>query len=522
MELVERAKGIEVSTVEKDPLISTMPEHIIHEILSRLSMLDVARTSCLSKQWNNFCVSFPCLNIDQSDFNHLPFHHFKNTMLHKVMSIKEEEERLVIHKFRLRMHFEYVQNATKEIEECTRLVLQTSTVKEFDFQIMHHCLYATKGNWCQLFHHIYNAKTFVVLRLSGLTLIQPSDRDIIKFSHLEILRLENVWVKRENVIDWLFTSCPLIREISLVRCNGLKHLKVCGNLGHLKQLEVVFCQMLESVEIQVPSLEKLVLSEIERRRGTEFCMALRIDSETSETLRELTLCNSTIGGLTFTRLFSRCSKVESLVLERCIRFFKIKIASQKLRKLVVKRCYDLVVTDIEATNLTSFMFCNYVPNKVYQDFAVDKQIQYCEEISQLQECLLDFNKVLMSKNIWTYLWFDKFNYSADQKMIIYPLKNYKGYDVVVLEDWSSMAELTLMTQISESSSRTTITTMSFLDLASYVFGDCGKGLKGVLAISISGKSMLHERPPFKGRIWQYDHHFSVVRQPVHSEQHDLE
>jgi len=55
-----------------------------------------------------------------------------------------------------------------------------------------------------------------------------------------------------------------------------------------------------------------------------------------------------------------------------------------------------------------------------------------------------------------------------------------------------MAELTLMTQISESSSRTTITTMSFLDLASYVFGDCGKGLKGVLAISISGKSMLHE------------------------------
>ncbi|RDX58105.1 F-box/LRR-repeat protein 13, partial [Mucuna pruriens] len=494
MEKRMRDKGIEVSTNEKDR-ISALPEGIIHEILDRLTILDVVRTSVLSKQWKSFFVSFPCLNIDQQNFNRLSYHWFKNFVYLKVRSMSINEERLVINKFRLRMLYGYVSEAKEEIENCTRLVSKTSTINEFDFEIMDASVMASYFYWRELFHHIYNAKTLVVLRLSGLTVMQPSNRDI-KFSHLEILRLENIKVKKESVIDWFFTSCSLIREVKLVNCHGLEHLKVCGNVGHLKVLEIGFCPRLESVEIHAPSLEKLVLSEIKRSREYRFCMGLTIDSETCESLRELTLCNSTIRGLTFTRIFSKCSNVESLVLDRCMHFFKIRIASHKLRKLVLKICFDLLVTDIEAPNLTSFTFCNYLPPGYYADSNHSSTskcpIQYCEKISQLQECMLDFNQLLQSKIMWISLWFNKFRDSAGQKMVtIYP-KNKRPYDVVVFEDLGLMAELSLMADVSEGARRTIITTMSFVDLADYVFGDCGNLLEKVLVISSTDKSLLYE------------------------------
>ncbi|KAL5176323.1 F-box/LRR-repeat protein 13 [Glycine soja] len=490
MELLENgtAKQNEVSVTKKD-YISTLTEHIIHEILSRLTMPDVARISCLSKTWKNFYVSFPCLNIEQQYFDHLSYDSFKNFMYHKVRSMSIKEESLVIHKFKLCMHYKYVREAKEEIVNCTRLISKMSTIKEFDFQIIQGNHFDNPDYSYELLHHIYNAKMLMVLRLSGLIMIQPF-RDT-KFSHLEILRLENVTVHKESDIDWFFTSCPMVREIAIVKCNGLEHLKVCGNLGNLKLLEIAFCEMLKSVEIQVPSLEKLVLYEIKRNRGDDFCMALSIDSETSESLRELTLCNSTIRGITFTCLFSRCSNVESLVLDWCMHFFKIKIASNKLRKLVVKKCLDLLVTDIEAPNLSSFLFCHYLPYGYYNSNNNGQMMQYSEEISQLQECMLDINQVLWTKNIWISLWFDKFKDSADQKLVIYP-KHKNFYHAVVLEDWSSMAELALMTQISEEAERIIITTMSFAHLVDYMFGDSGKDLSSVLAFSLTDESSLYE------------------------------
>lgn len=258
MELLENgtAKQNEVSVTKKD-YISTLTEHIIHEILSRLTMPDVARISCLSKTWKNFSVSFPCLNIEQQYFDHLSYDSFKNFMYHKVRSMSIKEESLVIHKFKLCMHYKYVREAKEEIVNCTRLISKMSTIKEFDFQIIQGNHFDNPDYSYELLHHIYNAKMLMVLRLSGLIMIQPF-RDT-KFSHLEILRLENVTVHKESDIDWFFTSCPMVREIAIVKCNGLEHLKVCGNLGNLKLLEIAFCEMLKSVEIQVPSLEKLVL-----------------------------------------------------------------------------------------------------------------------------------------------------------------------------------------------------------------------------------------------------------------------
>ncbi|XP_057453022.1 uncharacterized protein LOC130744878 [Lotus japonicus] len=357
-----------------------------------------------------------------------------------------------------------MKEAIDEIERCISLIFETRTIKEFEFQ------FADYGNlpW---------------------TLAQPHGD--MKLSSLQILSLEKVKVYLPHGIDRFFTSFPMVREIRLVNIVFLENLKVSG-LRHLKRLEIDSCDKLMSVEIQAPGLQKLVLTEIKRARIDEFILDLKIDSQTCETLRELTLCNSTIQYFTFNRVFSGCTKVESLVLNRCKNFFKIRIASQNLRKLVVTRCFDLRVTEINAPNLTSFTLCNYLNPSEWEEHHLYPLSQR-KKISHQQECLLDFNYMLMTKSIWLSLWFDKFKDIQGQKMVIYPKRGEK-YGAVVIEDWSSMADLQLMSEICEEAAKTTITTMNFLDLVDYVLETCSprKDLRKLLTITSIDESKLYE------------------------------
>ena len=391
-------------------------------------MQDIARTSCVSKALKGFCNSYPFLEFDQQHFGHLPYDRFKSFIGHKASMIREQGS--VIFKFRFRMDLNYALEVMPDIQRCIRLVTKTNMVKEFDFQIMNNDVFLG-DYWDTFFGYIYNAESLTLLRLSGLPIVHPLWD--IKFSKLQILRLEDVRINQESVIGRFFASCPMITEIRLVRCDGLEHLKVC-ELGHLKRLEVGFCPRLESVEIQAQGLEKLVLSEIKRTRFDEFYLGLSIDSQTCETLRELTLCNSSIRGITFSRMFSKCSNVESLLLDRCVHFYKITIQSQKLRRLVVRRCCDIVMTEIEAPNLTSFSFCTLPPPTFYSDDSCPSSriLQYCEETSHQQDSMLDFTQTLYTKNIWISLWCDKFKDSAGQKMVIYPKVNlFKANSFIV-------------------------------------------------------------------------------------------
>ncbi|KAJ1390964.1 Leucine-rich repeat domain superfamily [Sesbania bispinosa] len=397
--------------------ISQLPLEVIHEILLLLTMQDVARSSCVSKAWKDFCASLPCVNIDSRS---LSYDMLKDVIKEKVRSMSIHKEHLVIQKLSLHLDYNFVQLAEEDLESCIRLISETRTIKEIDFQITNQPYY--QASW-------------------GYEAFQPSD----------------------------------------------------------SKLEVGFCKMLVRVEIQAPSLRKLVFSENRiTRREDEFYMDLRIDSETCEALRELTLCNSTIRGKAFSTMFSKCSNVESLVLDRCVHFYRIKIASQRLRKLVLRRCFHLLITDIEAPNLTSFNFCNYLTLDTLEDMADTLNLEdvgdplkhkHKEEISHQQEC---------------------------QKMVIYP-KN-KRYDVVVLEDWSAMAELSFMTKISEEAKKTTITTMSFLDLADYIFGDKLKSdTVKILAISSTDESKLYEVTKKKSYISNMEQYFSSVTDKIEVE-----
>ncbi|XP_057450916.1 putative F-box/FBD/LRR-repeat protein At1g78760 [Lotus japonicus] len=522
--------------------ISNLPEDIVHDILRRLTMLDIARTSCLSKAWKTLGVSLPYLNIDPQEFGHyrdLPHGWFKDFMENKMRSMRicMRISFEFVFKFKLCLDLALVKKYVQEIERYIKLVFETGTIKEFEFQITtdYYYRYAFPRHKYTFSHHIYNVETLNVLRLSGMTLAQPfgdmklSNLQILsleevnvrgqtgigwlftscpmirelrlvninlslaepsedmKLSSLQILRLEKVKVDLQHGIDWFFTSCPMLREIRLVNIGNLKNLKVYG-LSHLKHLEIDSCHELRSVEIQAPDLQNLVLSDEIMSYG--FILDLKIDSQTCKNLRKLTLCNSTIQGSTFSLVFSECINVVSLVLDGCMNFFEIRISSQKLRKLVVTRCFNLCVTDVSAPNLTSFSFCNFLTTKFCDGSRIS--VQLLEKIRRRQECMLDFGQTLCTKSIWISLWFHKFKDMQGQKMVMFP-KSGK-YDVVVLEDWSSMAELQLMSKMCEAAAKTIITTMSFLDLADYMLEGfyAGNKLEKVLTISSNDESKFYE------------------------------
>ena len=55
-----------------------LPEPIIQKILSVLEPKDAAKSRFLSKTWQRALASFPCIHLDESDFNAKSIEHPNN------------------------------------------------------------------------------------------------------------------------------------------------------------------------------------------------------------------------------------------------------------------------------------------------------------------------------------------------------------------------------------------------------------------------------------------------------------
>ncbi|KAJ1383011.1 putative F-box/FBD/LRR-repeat protein [Sesbania bispinosa] len=167
---------------------------------------------------------------------------------------------------------------------------------------------------------------------------------------------------------------------------------------------------------------------------------------------------------------------------------RVEIQAPSLQKLVFPSIGEL------APNLTSFNFCNYLTIDTLNSDDMGDPFKHKPR-----------RKSSIIKND-----------TEGQKMVIYP-KN-KRYDVVVLEDWSAMAELSFMTKIIEEAKRTTITTMSFHDLADYIFGDKSKSdMVKILAISSTDESKLYEVLKEKSYISSREQYFATVTDKIEVE-----
>lgn len=358
MNILTELKIMDETVVAMDR-ISELPTFIIHHLMSYLSAKEVARTSVLSKKWNQLYVSFPILDFDQNYFfpgaSRLDYgsfcvrkqnYSFSETVK-KFMDFVDAslvrfcKLKFCIQKFRLFLTFLDVKGSAPIVDRWIRLAVENG-VRELDFENI-----TDENTVYTLPQAIFSANSVTNLRLVWCRLEQPFDS--IMLCSLKKLTLERVCLD-EQMVQKLATECPLLEDLCFSNCWGLKHLCV-SKASKLKIMEIrSFSEEIEIVEISVPSLQQLTLLFYGARRPRV------VEVARSPHLKKLDLVSVYFADNEFNHLISKFPSLEDLFVTRCCLPGKIKISSNQLKNLLFRSCKYLKAIDVDAPNLLLFTY----------------------------------------------------------------------------------------------------------------------------------------------------------------------
>ncbi|CAN4089056.1 unnamed protein product [Withania somnifera] len=354
--------------------ISELPEHILHRILCLLRWpMDLARTSVLSKKWKVIWESFTSFDFDQRHFQFVKpadkWDHLQPLPVEKQSSIfkQEFEESLegielpLIQKFIL-----YVENTL-----ANRLD-QLSSIQKFRLHVffcvdlltpfMNHWInVATDKNVNELDIHakmngkfyvlpkvVFASRTITSLKLYGCGV---GNLDTIKLQNLRKLSMKAMRIN-ENIVHNFVQGCPLIEDMRLINCYGLKLLHI-SSLPKLNKFEVHERSSLKSIKIEAPNLETFWF----HGKKSSRCKLILAGCGN---LKNLTLRHAHMADKSFQEHISHFPLLEKLFLLECHTLHGITILSDKLKKLSLVRCHKLKEANIDAPNLASFEYTGAV------------------------------------------------------------------------------------------------------------------------------------------------------------------
>ncbi|KAH7861273.1 hypothetical protein Vadar_024080 [Vaccinium darrowii] len=224
---------------EGNDIISSLPENVLHHILSFLSTKDAIRTSILSTKWVYLWTSIANIDLEEpyhlagkkKDWSFLDFVD-RVLLLHDASDIKSLTLTAVKPVNSSRVNAWISTSITHNIEELN-LCLDWKTQP-----ILPCCLFT-----CQ---------SLVVLKLSmDWSLKVPS---LTRFSILKTLELSYVTFSDDNSTQHLFSSCPMLQELALVNCGwkNLNTITIC--IPTLKRLTIENSILLMDVLSCVPNI----------------------------------------------------------------------------------------------------------------------------------------------------------------------------------------------------------------------------------------------------------------------------
>ncbi|KAL6996388.1 hypothetical protein U1Q18_006516 [Sarracenia purpurea var. burkii] len=412
---VSYVNGVDERTDTVDR-ISELPEPIIHHILSFLRCpKDVARACVLSKRWRSIWSSFLTFDFDQKSFKAqggvlAEFNRFVESSLSTRIA-----PLICIQKFRL--HITSFDSGLAHHMDRWLCAATTKNVKELEIYVQIEKYYRRCYTLPRI---VLAAETLTSLKLHGCKLDNYND---LNLPNLRQLSIKKVYINL-NIIQSFIRSCPWIEDLRLIQCTGLVYLHV-STLINLDRVEVHECQGLKQIQIEIPNLQ------------TFWCCVDRsvpcnINLECCTRLKSLTLTDTKMTDELFKDQISKFPVLEKLVLKECRALKRITILSQKLKRLALIRCKNLLGAIVDAPNLHSF------------EYTGDKIFCFSMETPKLQEAKLYFES--MRKDGFEYsgedfiLWLSKFQeflgkfrQSKNLKVVV---RNNKG--VLVFEELRDM------------------------------------------------------------------------------------
>ncbi|PWA72016.1 F-box domain, Leucine-rich repeat domain, L domain-like protein [Artemisia annua] len=351
--------------------ISQLPESIIHHILSYLySPKDLVRMSILSTYWFGITASFPILIFN--------FSRFKEVL--KSSGIPYDTKKDISDTF-----FKYVKYTVSRFYEQNVSVhtfnLNTSSLDPTEVDIINRCLEMTikKGvkvlvininYWAHLSSHphqrycvpniLLTATSLTSLTLSNCVLPLSLMVDV-KFKCLKLLCLS--WITlNDEVIKRLTTSCPLLEELAVIYCVGLKRFCVHGLL-YLQKVQIQCRREVERIEIDAPNLCYICLSDSDDTDDKEAPPSMNLAS-----CKKLTkVCYHGIG---LPGMLSNFPFIEDLFLHLPDECERLNMSNHSLRTFMLDSKCEFDKIDVDTPNLQLFGFtddsCNYSRMKTNQ------------------------------------------------------------------------------------------------------------------------------------------------------------
>ncbi|KDP38453.1 hypothetical protein JCGZ_04378 [Jatropha curcas] len=193
--------------------ISSLPGHVLDQILSQLSIRDAVRTSALSRKWRYKWAKIPHLVFDNQC---VPNPSQDQALIkNKLVNIVDHVLLLhngPIHKFKL-SHRDLL--GVSDIDRWI-LHLSRSSLKEFILEIWKGQRYKVPSSLFS-FEHLIHLELFNCLLKPPLT--------FKGFRNLKSLDLQHITLT-QHVFENLILSCPLLERLTLMNFDGFTHLNI--------------------------------------------------------------------------------------------------------------------------------------------------------------------------------------------------------------------------------------------------------------------------------------------------------
>lgn len=179
--------------------ISSLPDHLLIQILSNLPTKSVVTTSILSTRWRNLWLSTPLLDIDIDDFDD------DTTFVSFASRILENTKDSCLHK--LKLSFE-----SEDVDMCSVMSWIQDAVKRKIRHLEVDCRLGYLIKTVSL--TLYLCETLVSLRLHFVMLHRF---EFVSLPNLKVMHLEENIYSNDEILENLISSCPILEDLIVVR-----------------------------------------------------------------------------------------------------------------------------------------------------------------------------------------------------------------------------------------------------------------------------------------------------------------
>ncbi|KAL1198588.1 F-box/FBD/LRR-repeat protein [Cardamine amara subsp. amara] len=223
--------------------LSSLPNDVLHQILSNLSTKDSVSTSVLSKRWEKLWKYVPALDLNSDDFSdYWDLEEFFESFMDF-----NKDQNLNVERFKL--IYNPIEHSQSYFESLIDDVVE-SGVRHFTV------LNKVDGDEDSVGMplSLYSCATLVNLTLFCVIFDSPESQ-VVSLPYLKTLHLEAVKFDGHSVLETLISSCSVLNELTIITHHGDFLEDICVRSPSLKCFKLESMREVFDVECGDPSVE---------------------------------------------------------------------------------------------------------------------------------------------------------------------------------------------------------------------------------------------------------------------------